>query len=104
MGERPQTSQADGRVVVVVGQGQSVRAMGQSVLEASEGRAHDLVIEMRTVDLRSSQGVALLLGVRARQRARQRKLTLVCGSDSATEQALSHTGTRGKFTTVTEIS
>jgi len=63
VGERPQTSQADGRVVVVVGQGQSVRAMGQSVLEASEGRAHDLVIEMRTVDLRSSQGVALLLGV-----------------------------------------
>lgn len=98
----PQTSPADDRVVVDVGAGQSVRTMRKTVLDALEGRPRDLVIDMREVGHLSNRGLALLVGLRARQRSHQRTLTLVCGSDSPTRQALSRTGLRGTFTTVTE--
>ena len=91
------------RVVVDVGQGLSVRGMRQGILAAMEGRPHDLVIDMRAVDHLSNRGVALLLGVRARQRSRQQTLTLVCGVDSATEQAMSRNGMKRSFTTITEL-
>lgn len=87
--------------IVDVGQGLSLRVMRQSILAALEGPSHDLVIDMRAVDHLSDRGLALLVGVRARQRSRQQTLTLVCASDSATEQALSRKGMGRSFTTVT---
>lgn len=96
-------SHAQDRVVVDVGQGLSVRVMRQTILAAMEGQSHDLVIDMRAVEHLSNRGMALLLGVRARQRSRQQTLTLICGSNSATEQAMSRNGMRQSFTTVTGL-
>jgi anti-anti-sigma factor len=73
--------------------------MRRTVLAGAAGAPHDLVIDMRAVEFVSTSGMALLLGVRARQRARQRTLMLVCSARSATEQVLSRTGLRGDFTT-----
>lgn len=103
MVELPPPSHARDRVVVDVGQGLSVRGMRQGILAALEGRPHDLVIDMRGVDHLTNQGLALLLGVKARQRSRQQALTLVCGLDSATEQAMSRNEMKRSFTTVTEL-
>ena len=75
--------------------------MRQRILAALEGPSHDLVIDMRAVDHLSNRGLALLLGVRARQHSRQRSLTLVCGSHSATEQAISRNGMGRSLATVT---
>lgn len=91
-------------VVVVLDSGQSDRSMRRTVLAGSEGAPHDLVIDMRSVESVSREAMDVLLSVRARQRARQRKLTLVCSSGSATEQVLSRSGMRRKFTTTTDLS
>jgi len=101
--EVPLPSHARDRVVVDVGQGLSVRGMRQGILAALEGRPHDLVIDRRGVDHLSDQGLALLSGVKARQRSGQQALTLVCGLDSATEQAMSRNEMKRSFTTVTEL-
>jgi anti-anti-sigma factor len=100
---RSDTARDDQRAVVVVGKHQSVRAMRQAVLGTLAGRPQDLVIDLRQVEHLSNQGVAVLVGVRARQRAWHKTLTLVCGTKSGTRQALSRTGMRGTFTTVTAI-
>lgn len=104
MVERPEDPHVDDQVVVVIAQGESVQAMRRDVLGSLQGRPRDLVIDLRRVEQLSNPGLALLVGVRARQRARQRTLTLVCASDSATEQMLSATGLRGRFTTVTTLA
>lgn len=95
--------QSQSQVVVVVGNDQPTRAMRRAVLEALAGRPRDLVIDLREVDYLSKPGLALLVGARARQRARRQRLTLVCASDSATAQALSRSGMRGAFTTVPQL-
>lgn len=48
-------------------------------------------------------GVAVLVGVQARQRSRLRTLTLVCGERSGTQMALARSGMKGDFRTVTEV-
>lgn len=68
------------------------------VLAALEGPASDVVLDMRQIDQLSNVGVALLIGTRARLRARKSQLTLVCTPHSATEQALSRAGLLGRFT------
>ena len=93
----------DATVVVVIPQDSSERAMRRTVLNGLTGQPHDLVIDLRDVDHMSNQELAVLVGARARQRARHQTLTLVCGPGSGTEQALSRTGMRGMFTTVRRI-
>jgi anti-anti-sigma regulatory factor len=93
----------DDTVVVVIAQHSSEGAMRQTVLNGLTGHPHDLVIDLRDVDHVSNQELAVLVGARARQRARHQTLTLVCGPDSFTEQALSRAGMRGMFSTVRRI-
>jgi anti-anti-sigma regulatory factor len=91
------------RDVVTVILDESVPAMREVALTAMQGPPCDVVIDLRAATVMSHQELALLVGVRARQQSRGRKLTLVCGRDSATEQALSRAGMRSLFTTVTAL-
>src|SRR5687767_5367678 len=86
-------------VVVVVERGQSDRSLRRSVLAGAEGRPHDLVVDLRAADSISSEGMSLLRGVQARQRAREQKLMLICAAGSSIEQVLSRTDMRRTFTT-----
>jgi anti-anti-sigma regulatory factor len=94
---------SDDTVVVVIAPDQSEESMRQTVLNGLTGHPHDLVIDLRDVDHVSNQELAVLVGARARQRARHQTLILVCGPGSGTEQALSRAGMRGMFTTVSRI-
>jgi anti-anti-sigma regulatory factor len=93
----------DETVVVVIAQDQSKGSMRRTVLNGLTGHPHDVVIDLRDVDHLSNQELAVLVGARARQRARNQTLTLVCGPESGTEQALSRAGMRAMFTTVSRI-
>jgi anti-anti-sigma regulatory factor len=77
--------------------------MRRTVLNGLTGHPHDVVIDLRDVDHLSNQELAVLVGARARQRARHQTLTLVCGPESGIEQALSRAGMRAMFTTVSRI-
>jgi anti-anti-sigma regulatory factor len=89
--------------VITITLNHSARAMRQVALTALQGPSRDVVIDLRDAAAMSYQELALLVGVRARQRARGRRLTLVCARDSATEQALSRAGMRKLFTTVPSL-
>ncbi len=93
----------DGLNVVTIRLDQSARAMRQAALAALQGPPRDVVIDLRDAVAMTHQELALLIGVRARQRSRGRRLTLVCARDSATEKALSRAGMRKLFTTVTTL-
>jgi anti-anti-sigma regulatory factor len=73
------------------------------MLAAVAGEPRDLVIDLRQVADLPATGVAALVGVQARQRSRQKSLTLVCGERSGTQMALARSGMKGDFRTVTEI-
>jgi len=77
--------------------------MRDDILGAVAGEPRDLVIDLRQVGQLSSTGLAALVGVRARQRARMKTLTLVCGESSGTQLALAQSGMTDKFNTVTEM-
>lgn len=81
----------------------SPRAMRQVALAALQGAPRDVVLDLRDAVAMTHRELALLIGVRARQRSRGRRLTLVCARDSATEKALSRAGMRTLFTTVTSL-
>jgi anti-anti-sigma factor len=66
-------------------------------MDGLTGPAHDLVIDLTAVSSMDNAGVAVLVGARARQRARRQGLTLIYGRGSATDQALSRTGLTGIF-------
>jgi anti-anti-sigma regulatory factor len=89
--------------VVTIRLDQSAQAMRQVALTALQGPSRDVVIDLRDAVAMTHQELALLIGVRARQRSRGRRLTLVCAPDSATEKALSRAGMRKLFTTVTTL-
>jgi hypothetical protein len=89
--------------VVTIRLDHSPRAMRQVALGALQGAPRDVVLDLRDAVAMTHQELALLIGVRARQRSRGRRLTLVCASDSATEKALSRAGMRQLFTTVTTL-
>lgn len=84
---------------VVLAGDQSARDVRRTVMHAFQGRPRDIVLDMRAVKVLSDPGVAALLGLQARQDARERRLTLVFEPSSATAQALSRTGTREQFHT-----
>ena len=90
-------------VTVVIGQDRVARHMRPDILGAVAGEPRDLVIDLRQVVHLSSTGLAVLVGVRARQRSRLKSLTLVCGERSGTQMALARSGMKGDFKTVTEI-
>ena len=90
-------------VTVVIGQDRVARHMRPDILGAVAGEPRDLVIDLRQVVHLSSTGLAVLVGVRARQRSRLKSLTLVCGERSGTHMALARSGMKGDFKTVTEI-
>jgi anti-anti-sigma regulatory factor len=89
--------------VITIRLDHSARAMRQVALTALQGPPRDVVIDLREVSAMTHRELALLVGVRARQRARGRRLTLVCARDSTTEQALARAGMRTLFTTVTTL-
>jgi anti-anti-sigma regulatory factor len=93
------------RVIVIEAAGtpQESREMRRLLMEGVAGEPQHLFVDLRRVEHLSSQGFAALVGVRSRQVASRRRLTLVCDSGSSTEQVLARTGMRGRFTTVTEL-
>jgi anti-anti-sigma factor len=90
-------------VTVVIGQDRVNRHLRQDILGAVAGEPRDLVIDLRQVVHLSSTGLAVLVGVQARQRSRLKGLTLVCGERSGTQMALAQSGMKGDFRTETEI-
>lgn len=82
---------------VVLAGDQSARDVRRTVMRAFQGRPRDIVLDMRAVEVLSDPGVAALLGLQARQEARDRRLTLVFEPSSATAKALSRTGMREQF-------
>ena len=91
---------ANPRVTVTITRNMTTRGMRRAILEAMEGAPHDLVLDMRALAVMHDTGVALLIGVNARVRARRRLLTLVCAKGSPTEQALTRAGLTRVFTLV----
>jgi anti-anti-sigma regulatory factor len=90
-------------VTVVIRQDRVARHLRQDILGAVAGEPRDLVIDLRQVEELPSAGLAVLVGVQARQRSRLKSLTLVCGERSGTRMALARSGMKGEFRTVTEI-
>jgi anti-anti-sigma regulatory factor len=90
-------------VTVVIGQDRDARHLRQDILGAVAGEPRDLVVDLRQVAHLSSTGVAVLVGVQARQRSRLKSLTLACGDRSGTQMALVRSGMNGDVRTVTEI-
>lgn len=92
------------RVVIPISRNMTPRGMRGTILDAMEGTPRDMVIDLRAVAAMPDSGLALLVGVHARQQARRRTLTLVFGKGSATEQALARTGLTRGFTVVTALA
>ena len=91
-------------MVLVVAGGCSPSAMRRTVLEGLAGRPRDVVIDLGSVMSMTNPGLAVLVGTRARQHARRRRLTLVFAPHSATAAALSRSGLRGSFTTAVSVA
>ncbi len=90
-------------VTVVIRQDRVAGHLRQDILGAVAGEPRDLVIDLRQVADLPSTGLAVLVGVQARQRARLKSLMLVCGERSGTQMALARSGMKADFRTVTEI-
>jgi anti-anti-sigma regulatory factor len=90
-------------VTVVIRQDRVARHLREDMLAAVAGKPRDLVIDLRQVADLPATGVAAIVGMQARQRSRQKSLTLVCGERSGTQMALARSGMKGDFRTVTEI-
>jgi anti-anti-sigma regulatory factor len=94
----------EGPVVLVVARGASPAAMRRTVLEGIAGRPRDVVLDLLSVTSMTNPGLAVLVGTKARQQARRRRLTLVFDPNSATADALSRNGLRGSFTTAATVA
>jgi hypothetical protein len=101
MADQPEHS-PDERVVVVDPSG-SPHDLRASLAELPDGAARNLVIDLRAVQDLTNPDLAVLVGVRSRQRAQHGSLTLVVGPGSPAEQALARAGLWGSFTTADEI-
>ena len=67
------------------------------VLMGLDGADHDVVIDLRDVVELTNSGLGVLVGARARQRARHRRLTVVIRPGSAVDHALARAGLRALF-------
>ena len=90
-------------IVVTISREQSPREMRMKTLAAMAGAPRDLVLDLRTAARLTDLDVALLMGIGARQHARSRALTLVCGPESTTQEVLSRSGLSDQFSTVTAL-
>ena len=90
-------------VTAVIRQDRVAGHMRQDILGAVAGEPRDLVVDLRQVVDLPRTGLAVLVGVQTRQRSRLKSLTLVCGARSSTQMALTRSGMKGDFRTVTEI-
>jgi len=90
-------------VTVVIRQDRVARHLRQDILGAVAGEPRDLVIDLRQVVDLPSTGLAVFVGVQARQRSRLKGMTLVCAERSGTQMALARSGMSGDLRTVTEI-
>ena len=68
---------AGSRVTVTISRNMTTRGMRRAILEGMEGAPKNLVIDLRSVVVMGDMGLALLMGINARQRARRAALTLV---------------------------
>ena len=104
-GSTVQQPPSDGQVIVVraAKTAKQSRRLRQTLMEATAGTPRHVIIDLRQIDDISAQALAALIGVRSRQTAKQRRLTLVCVPGSGTERALGWTGTRERFTTVSQL-
>jgi anti-anti-sigma regulatory factor len=100
-----QEPSSDGQVIVVraAKTAQQSRRLRQTLMEATAGTPRHVIIDLRQTDDISAQALAALIGVRSRQIAKQRELTVVCAPGSDTERALGWTGMRERFTTVSQL-
>lgn len=105
MGDRPESrpDRPRGDRVVVIGPDESARAIRTSLAEVSAGAPRDLVVDLRAVVGLTNPELAVLVGVRGRQRAQHGTLTLVVDPGSAAERALARAGLWGSFTTAEEV-
>jgi hypothetical protein len=101
MAEQPESTPDDR--VVVIGPAETPHDLRESLAELPDGTTRDLVIDLRAVEDLTNPDLAVLVGVRSRQRAQQGKLTLVIDPGSPAEQALARAGLWGSFTTADEI-
>ncbi len=90
-------------VVLVLPAGGSATSLRDTVLAAMTGRPRDVVLDLRAVGSMTHPELAVLIGARARQRARKRRLTLVFDPRSATDDALSRAGLHPSFVTASSI-
>ena len=84
-------------LVLVVGANDTPRQLRSAVMQSLAGTAHHLVIDLTAVRSMGNGGLAVLVGARARQRARHQGMSLIYTRHSATDQALSRAGLRGAF-------
>jgi hypothetical protein len=91
-------------LVLVVARDASPAAMRRTVLEGIAGRPRDVVLDLGSVMSMTNPGLAVLVGTKARQHARRRRLTLVFDPSSATDEALSRNGLRGSFKTAATVA
>jgi anti-anti-sigma regulatory factor len=102
--ETPSQTATEEPLVLVVAHGASPAAMRRTVLEGISGRPRDVVLDLLSVTSMTNPGLAVLVGTKARQQARRRRLTIVFGPHSATAAALSRNGLRGSFTTAATVA
>jgi anti-anti-sigma factor len=81
-------------VVVLSGDigAEGTSGMRAEMLDELQGPSRDMRVDLQQVRSLSSEAMAVLVGVRARQRAWDKTLTLVCSRDSAAGQALTKSG------------
>ena len=84
-------------LVLVVGADDTPLQLRSAVMQSLGGPAHHLVIDLTAVRSMGNEGLAVLVGARARQRARRQGMSLIYIRDSVTDHALSRAGLRSAF-------
>jgi anti-anti-sigma regulatory factor len=88
-------------LVVLTGDlgGANASRMRVQILTALEGAPHDLTVDMRGIQALSSETFAVLVGAKAWQKSRKKRLTLICPRLSPTASSPARTGMHGRFLT-----
>ena len=84
-------------LILVVGANDTPCQLRSAVVQSLGGPAHHLVIDLTAVRSMGNEGLAVLVGARARQRARRQGMSLIYLRGSVTDHALSRAGLRSAF-------